>query len=117
MDAGVVDQHLDRANLQQGREGVRGPLPVGDVEGDRFGAMTRFPQYPGQAFGPGHVPVGVDDHMKTGLGQPLADGAANFPAASRHQCSFHGTRHAIAATMMRAEAMMASPQEMVMPYT
>ena len=85
MDAGVVDQYLDRPVGEQGVQRRAGRLAVGDVECDRHGTAALVVDRRNHFFGAREVGVGVDDHVQAVGGQLHADRATEVAATAGDQ--------------------------------
>ena len=89
MDAGVVDQDLDRASGEEFRQRRRGRLAFGDVENDRFGTAAAGENFADDRLGLGAAAVGVHDHVAAVGGQAAADRRADAAATARNQRPLH----------------------------
>src|SRR6185437_13062047 len=82
VDAGIVDQDLDRPGLQRRLQHPLGLLRVCDVEGQRLGSSTGRSDLRSQLRGGLRLPPGVYEDMMPVLRQPAADCSAELTAAS-----------------------------------
>ncbi len=85
MDAGVVDDDLDRARRQQALAGGLRRGAIGDVEGDRLGAAALGDDSPGDRLGGLEPGVGMDDDVRAVARQPLGDRLADAAAGAGDQ--------------------------------
>src|SRR6185369_15457004 len=89
VNAGVVDQNLDRSGFEQPFEGHGGGGPFGDIEGDRFATAAGGYDRGDYRLSLGQAAIGVDDDMVAVGGQAPADRGADAAAAAGDQGAFH----------------------------
>ncbi len=105
VQAGIVDQDLDRAGLEQAIERPPGGLRVGDVEVDRARGPAGGADLLHQRGGGGEVAVRVDVHVVAVARQAPAQRRADAAAAAGHQGELAAAQEATRAVMPKAGSM------------
>ena len=89
MDAGVIDQNLDRPCFEQLVQDGRRCSTLGDIKGNGFSAATNGGDQVDHRLRLFRAAVGMDDDMMAVSGKALADRSANAAAAAGDKGSFH----------------------------
>ena len=92
MDAGIVDEDLDRPGFEDLRQRRRGLRGIGDVETHGLGGAASGDDRGGQRLGARELAMGMDIDMMPGSGEGMGDGGADDAAAAGDQSAAHGLR-------------------------
>ena len=88
VDAGVIDENLDRAGFQQFFQCGGGGRSLGDVEGDSLGTAAGSDDVGDDRFRLFDAAVGMDDDVMAVGGQAAADRRADAAAAAGDEGAF-----------------------------
>ena len=91
VDAGVVDQYLDRACIEQSFEGRTRRIPVGHVERNDLRRAAGRTQLDGECAGRIVVLIGMYHDVQTTAGEPATDCRTQDTAPARDQGALHAS--------------------------